>query len=357
MKKVIPIILLIIFITTISIFIYADKENAANKKVVKNSLTIEDRIIIKDLKIESDEPLLDVIPEEFNNNIIYDNSFEDTIVDYDKLNPEKPHERRKKLIRKLRKRNKRWHISKYKIRRNDNIWKIAKRFRISHKLIIKANDIRKINKIKPGKYLYIPNKKGFFYRIRRNDTLSRIAVRYKTSSRKILHHNKLRSKYLRVGKRIFIPDGKKRRYKRRYRRYNRYRGRYARRGIRLRWPLRGKITSGFGTRRDPFNGKRKFHCGVDISANIGTRIRAAASGRVIYSGWKPGYGRMVILRHKRGYITVYAHNSKNKVRYNQWVRKGQLIAYSGNTGATTGAHLHFELRKYITPLNPLRFIY
>lgn len=120
--------------------------------------------------------------------------------------------------------------------------------------------------------------------------------------------------------------------------------------------MRGKITSGFGTRRDPLSGKRRFHCGIDISANVGTPVRASAGGKVIFSGWKDGYGKVVILRHRGGYITVYAHNSKNNVRINDFVKRGTVIARSGMTGAVTGAHLHFEIRKYVTPLNPLRLL-
>jgi murein DD-endopeptidase MepM/ murein hydrolase activator NlpD len=107
---------------------------------------------------------------------------------------------------------------------------------------------------------------------------------------------------------------------------------------------------------DPFSGERKFHCGIDISVNEGTGIRAAAEGRVIFSGWKEGYGNAVIVRHRNGYITVYAHNSKNMAQQDALVKKGEIIALSGQTGAVTGAHLHFEIRKYLTPLNPLRFL-
>ena len=89
---------------------------------------------------------------------------------------------------------------------------------------------------------------------------------------------------------------------------------------------------------------------------MGTPIKAAAPGRVIFSGWKTGYGRVVIIRHRGGYITVYAHNSKNQARVDQYVDPGNVIAYSGKSGAATGGHLHFEIRKYVNPLNPMRFL-
>ena len=95
---------------------------------------------------------------------------------------------------------------------------------------------------------------------------------------------------------------------------------------------------------------------MDISAPVGTVIRSAEKGRVIFSGWKQGYGRVIIVRHERGYITVYAHNSKKLGKRGDSITRRQKIALSGMTGAVTGAHLHFELRKYVNPLNPIRFL-
>jgi len=77
---------------------------------------------------------------------------------------------------------------------------------------------------------------------------------------------------------------------------------------------------------------------------------------VIFSGWKDGYGNTVIMRHEDGYITVYAHNLKTTVEEGAFVKQGGTVALSGRTGAVTGAHLHFEIRKYLTPLDPLRLL-
>jgi murein DD-endopeptidase MepM/ murein hydrolase activator NlpD len=77
---------------------------------------------------------------------------------------------------------------------------------------------------------------------------------------------------------------------------------------------------------------------------------------IIFSGWKGAYGNLIVIQHKNNYITVYAHNSKLLVEENEPVKKGQKIALSGKTGATTGAHLHFEIRKGIVPLNPSRIL-
>jgi murein DD-endopeptidase MepM/ murein hydrolase activator NlpD len=126
--------------------------------------------------------------------------------------------------------------------------------------------------------------------------------------------------------------------------------------IALNWPLQGSITSSFGTRTNPLTRERSFHTGIDIGVPIGTEVRAAEKGKVLFSGWKDSYGNMIIIRHERGYITVYAHNKKNIVTENDEVNRGDLIALSGMTGSVTGPHLHFELRKHLTPLNPRRFM-
>jgi len=125
-------------------------------------------------------------------------------------------------------------------------------------------------------------------------------------------------------------------------------------------PVQGRISSGFGVRRNPLSRSRKaqtqFHSGIDIAVNEGTPIKASESGVVVFSGWKDGYGNLVVIRHKLGYFTIYAHNSKNLRSENDHVEQGDIIALSGSTGAVTGPHLHFEIRKYLTPLNPIRMI-
>jgi murein DD-endopeptidase MepM/ murein hydrolase activator NlpD len=128
------------------------------------------------------------------------------------------------------------------------------------------------------------------------------------------------------------------------------------RAVAFMWPLRGRITSGFGSRSDPFSGRRSFHNGIDISAEQGTPVKACADGEVIFSGWKDGYGNLVVLKHTNGYISVYGHNSVLKKNEGDIVSRGEIVSLSGMTGAVTGAHLHFEIQKYQTPLNPLRMM-
>jgi murein DD-endopeptidase MepM/ murein hydrolase activator NlpD len=117
-------------------------------------------------------------------------------------------------------------------------------------------------------------------------------------------------------------------------------------------PLSGKVTSLFGLRKDPFTKKEVFHAGIDLAMAAGSAVRAASPGKVIFSGRRNNYGNLVVLQHDSSYTTWYAHNSKNLVNTGDVVEAEQSIALVGDTGRTTGPHLHFELRKDGNPINP-----
>lgn len=110
-------------------------------------------------------------------------------------------------------------------------------------------------------------------------------------------------------------------------------------------PVSGRITSIYGLRHDPIDGRIRLHNGVDIAVPSGTPVRPAASGTVVFSGTRNGYGNMVIVEHGDGVITLYAHNSLNLVSEGTPVDAGTVIALSGSTGRSTGPHLHFEAWK------------
>ncbi|MFC1568291.1 M23 family metallopeptidase [Candidatus Margulisiibacteriota bacterium] len=120
-----------------------------------------------------------------------------------------------------------------------------------------------------------------------------------------------------------------------------------------RWPIYGRLVSRFGYRVYPWRG---FHTGLDISGRYGSPIRSTADGVVSYVGWRQGYGRSVIIDHGHGVTTLYAHSSRYAVKTDQKVRKGQVICYVGNSGYTTGPHLHYEVRKWGRPVNPVTYL-
>lgn len=122
------------------------------------------------------------------------------------------------------------------------------------------------------------------------------------------------------------------------------------------WPTYGRLTSRFGLRRNPLGRGRQFHEGIDIANSKGTDIVASAKGIVVFSGYKSGYGRTIIIDHENGYKTLYAHNSSLLVSFGDRVEKGQVIAKMGSTGRSTGSHLHFEVHKDGNPINPLSIL-
>jgi murein DD-endopeptidase MepM/ murein hydrolase activator NlpD len=122
------------------------------------------------------------------------------------------------------------------------------------------------------------------------------------------------------------------------------------------WPVDGRLLSAFGERTDPFSGEGAFHTGVDISAVIGTPVRAAADGIVTYAEMENGYGRVIKVDHGNGIETYYAHLSRFYVQAGQDVRRGEMIGAVGNSGRVTAPHLHYEVRLGHAPVNPYRYL-
>ncbi|MCM1035879.1 MAG: M23 family metallopeptidase [Bacteroides sp.] len=118
-----------------------------------------------------------------------------------------------------------------------------------------------------------------------------------------------------------------------------------------------QMASGYGYRRDPIYGTAKFHEGMDFSAAPGTPVYATGRGRVISAGWNSGYGNLIEIDHGYGYVTRYAHLSKIGVSAGQTVSRGDLIGEVGNTGKSTGPHLHYEVRLHGAPQNPVNYYF
>jgi lipoprotein NlpD len=206
-----------------------------------------------------------------------------------------------------------------------------------------------------------PEGEGVVHTLRRGENLYRIAQYYDVSVAAIVKANRIRDVHaLRVGERLRIPGARRSQpayallppagasdSARRQARNDALRNA----NLSFSWPLRGRLTSGFGRR----NGR--LHEGIDLAARPGTIIRAAEAGRVIYSGNGLGaYGNVVIVRHNGRYASVYAHNRKNHVRKGHIVDKGDVIAELGKTGNASGPHLHFEIRHDELARDPLQYL-
>lgn len=122
------------------------------------------------------------------------------------------------------------------------------------------------------------------------------------------------------------------------------------------WPTKGWQTSGFGMRTSPFTGKKAMHSGIDIANKTGTPVVAPADGIISFSGTKGGFGKVLVIDHGYGYSTFYGHCSELKKKVGEKVKRGDLIALVGNTGSSTGPHLHYEVRVNGVATNPTKYI-
>lgn len=122
------------------------------------------------------------------------------------------------------------------------------------------------------------------------------------------------------------------------------------------WPVEGRVTGSFGERIDPFNGEGAFHRGVDISTAYGSPVIAPADGMVMFADFMHGYGRAIILEHGHGISTLYGHLSNFAVIEGQAIRRGDVIGFVGQSGRSTGPHLHYEVRIHDTPVNPHKYL-
>lgn len=122
------------------------------------------------------------------------------------------------------------------------------------------------------------------------------------------------------------------------------------------WPVVGFVSSSFGWRSSPFGGRGQFHKGLDITNRVGTPVVAPAQGAVTFSGHDGAYGISVEINHGGGITTKYGHLQRSTVQPGQWIKRGSVLGYVGNTGRTTGPHLHYEVRLNGVPVNPMRYI-
>lgn len=233
----------------------------------------------------------------------------------------------------------------------------------------------KVTAAKPAAVAAIPKPAVCTHTVRGGESISRIAVRYRVSRVSLTRANQLVNPHaLRAGQRLTVPNcqapiahstvgetpgtepdangilikrvGPRRILTSLVLAEPDFQGD----GITLAWPVPGPVISTFGQR------SRGWHAGIDIQAETGSDVFAAAPGTVVYSGWIRAYGQVVKIQHSNGFITLYAHNQKNLVEVGEDVEAGQLIALVGRSGHATGPHVHFEVRRDGKAYNPLHLL-
>jgi murein DD-endopeptidase MepM/ murein hydrolase activator NlpD len=235
----------------------------------------------------------------------------------------------------------------YKVQKGDSVSTIAKKFGVSIGAVISSNNISNARRLQEGVSLKIPNIDGIPYSIKAGDSLSRISASFNVPLDVILDVNDLKSDIIKAGQTIFIPGA----------RMNDLDLKMSL-GEMFVYPVQSKhLTSGFGMRKDPISGELTFHTGIDLRANTGATVMASMEGTVsvISENWL--YGKHIIMSHPNGYKTMYAHLNSVSVKQGDKVAQGRKIAEAGNTGYSTGAHLHFTIYdkngKLINPLDLL----
>ena len=291
----------------------------------------------------------------------------------------------------------------YKVKKKDTIPAIAKRYGVKQDTILMNNKDALNNKMKVGDTITFPSIDGLYYKLEKNDTLAKIAKKYGISVVDIVDYNNINPKRLKAGSTIFLKgvtlqkykdvegrliaaqqakeDKKKNKNKEKEKEQEKEKpekppkgtkgsppppppednddgGRSAAySGAGFAYPVRyAGVSSPFGNRYHPVLKRYILHTGVDLVAKY-VPLRAAKAGVVTFAGNMSGYGKIIIIRHDNGYETRYAHLSVISTNVGEHVNQGDLIGKTGNSGRTTGAHLHFEIRQNGVPKNPMKYLH
>lgn len=253
-----------------------------------------------------------------------------------------------------------YQITDYVIKPGDTLWSVANMFDLDVNSLFGCNKLSDASVLKVGASLRVPNQDGVLITVKQGHTVDKLAKEYGIFAESVLSANQInKGDALTTGKEIFLPGAKAITFVE----SNGKKGAVAQNVKQMvaakqgfGWPVVGKISSPFGWRRDPVRGGRDFHTGLDIKAPKGRPIVASASGRVVHSGWMGGYGKTIVISHPSGMTTLYAHCSQLLVKTGTNVKRGERVALVGSTGRSTGNHVHFEIRRSGTPMNPLKFI-
>lgn len=262
-----------------------------------------------------------------------------------------------------------------RVRQGDTLYSIARKKDVPVRALIEVNQLKPPYIIHPGQFLSLPRTE--MYRVRKGDTLYSIARRYDMSVNSLARINRIPAPYtIKPGQELEIASwsgettvadtgsvsGRKAGSQKRasavkpVRRPDAFKGEAkipkAQAKKKFTWPASGKVVSGFGG-----GAGAGGNDGINIAGKIGDPIKAADAGTVVYAGNElKGYGNLVLVRHKDGWITAYAHNNKLTVKKGQSVAKGQKIAEMGKTGGVKSPQLHFEVRYKAKVVNPQKYL-
>ena len=256
----------------------------------------------------------------------------------------------------------------YKVQKKDTVQSVAKKFGVKPETIMINNETAMDNKLKVGEVLTFPSIDGLYYKLQKNETLAKIAKKYGVKGVTL-------KKYKDVEQRLIAAQQAAE--ERKNAKAQRGKGKkgggeapppdivdggddggapvsYSGEGFAF--PVRyAGVSSPFGNRYHPVLRRYILHTGVDLVAKY-VPLRASKAGVVTFAGNMSGYGKIIIIRHDNGYETRYAHLSVISTNVGEHVNKGDLIGKTGNSGRTTGAHLHFEIRHNGVPKNPMKYL-
>jgi murein DD-endopeptidase MepM/ murein hydrolase activator NlpD len=234
----------------------------------------------------------------------------------------------------------------YRVKTGDMIGNLADQFGITQDTIISVNGIRQSRLLQVGQYLKIPSMPGILYTVKaKGETPETIAAKFEVSADKCAKVNfLLKNSSLDSGATVFVPDAQLD-----------WVTRQEINGDLFHRPLRSRywLSSYYGWRESPFTGKRSYHSGIDMATPMGTSVYAALEGQVSSTGYNSTYGNYIIISHHSGYKTLYGHLSAVLVVRGQYVTTATRIGKVGNTGLSTGPHLHFTVFKSGKTVNPL----
>jgi murein DD-endopeptidase MepM/ murein hydrolase activator NlpD len=233
----------------------------------------------------------------------------------------------------------------YTVKKGDSVSRIAADNGLSLDAIIASNNLRNARLLREGDVLRIPNMDGIPYTVVKGDSYQKIADRMNVALEAILDANDIQNDNINIGDILFLPGARMRSDDLKMAL-----------GELFMYPVRGRLSSPFGWRKDPFTGQRRYHSAIDLAANTGTPVKAAADGKVTSVAYSSVFGNYIIITHGGGFQSMYAHLNSTNVKEGARVTQGDKIGAVGSTGRSTGSHLHFAIYKNGRAVNPLEYI-